>query len=148
MKINREAPVVQCKEITINATPDKVWQILSKIENWDSWNERIKKPTLQSPLEVGSGFTWKTNGSLIKSKVHTCIPSTMLGWEGKAFGAKAIHNWYLEATTKGTIVKVEESMEGWAVQLMPKKMNKILANDMEFWLGQLKKESEKQNRIP
>ncbi len=143
MTINQEAPVVQRNEIVINAAPENVWQVLTNIETWDKWNERIKKPKLQGQLDVGRSFTWKTNGSKIKSKIHSLTPNQTLGWQGKAFGASAIHNWYLERTEDGTKVRVEESMEGWVTNLMKKKMNEKLADDMLYWLEQLKEECEK-----
>lgn len=142
MTINQEAPVVQAKEIIINASPEKVWQTLINIQSWAEWNKRIKKTNLQDKIEVGSSFTWKTNGSKIKSKIHSFKPYKILGWQGKAFGASAIHNWYLEPTENGTKVSVEESMEGWIINLMKKKMNEKLADDMVYWLEQLKKECE------
>lgn len=143
MTINQDAPVVQKKDIIINATPEKVWQILTNIDNWGQWNQRIKQPKRQGPLEVGNTFTWKTNGSKIKSKIHSCSPNKVFGWQGKAFGVSAIHNWYLEPSGKGTKVSVEESMQGWIINLMKKKMNEKLEEDMLFWLAQLKQESEK-----
>ena len=143
MTINQEAPVIQTKEIIIDATSEKVWQILTNIQSWGKWNERIKKPKLKGNLEVGSSFTWKTNGSKINSKIHSYTPKRILGWKGKTFGVSAIHNWYLESTENGTKVVVEESMEGWIINLMKKKMNEKLAEDMLYWLKQLKKESEK-----
>jgi len=92
-----------------------------------------------------SGFLFdqKTNRSKIKSKVHTLVSNEVLGWTGKAFGASAIHNWYLERIENGTRIRVEESMEGWIINLMKKKMNEKLADDMKYWLEQLKIESEK-----
>ena len=143
MTINQDAPVVQIKEIIINATTETVWQILTNINDWDKWNDRISKPKLKDNLKVGSTFTWKTGGSKIKSKIHSILPNEMMGWEGKAFGAVAIHNWYLEPTKNGTKVRVEESMEGWIINLMKKKMNEKLADDMAYWLEKLKAESEK-----
>ncbi len=143
MTINQAAAVVQTKEIIIHATPEKVWQVLTNIQRWDEWNDRIKNPKLQVKLDVGSSFTWKTNGSKIKSEIHTFVPGKVLGWQGKAFGVSAIHNWYLEPTENGTKVRVEESMEGWIINLMKKKMNEKLADDMVYWLEQLKEESEK-----
>ncbi len=141
--INQEAPVVQKNEIVINATPEKVWQILTNVESWDKWNERIVNPKLPDDLKVGSSFTWKTNGSKIKSRIHTLTQYKCFGWQGKAFGASAIHNWYIELTEKGTKVKVEESMDGGIIHLMKKKMNRKLADDMGYWLKRLKEESEK-----
>jgi uncharacterized protein YndB with AHSA1/START domain len=143
MTINQEAPVVQTKEIIINSTPQKVWQVLTNIQSWDEWNERINKPKLHGKLDVGSSFTWKTNGSKIKSKIHSFTPNKTLGWQGKAFGASAIHNWYLSPTENGTKVRVEESMEGWIIKLIKKKMKEKLADDMVYWLEQLKIECEK-----
>lgn len=143
MKINQEAPVVQSEEIIINAKPEKVWKVLTDIEKWFSWNSNIKNPTLNEEPKVGASFTWKTNGSKIKSKIHTYDQNKSLGWKGKTFGAKAIHNWYLEPTNNGTKVIVEESMEGWIIALMKKKMNSTLEKDITFWLEQLKIECEK-----
>ena len=111
---------------------------MTNIQNWNKWNERIKSPKLKGNLEVGSSFTWKTNGSKIKSKIHSFTPNKILGWQGKALGASAIHNWYLEPTENGTKVVVEESMEGWIISLMKKKMNEKLEDDMLYWLEQLK----------
>ena len=143
MTINQDAPVVQTKEIIIYAAPEKIWKVLVNVNNWDKWNNRIKKPNIQEDLKLGTTFTWKTNGSKIKSRIHTVSSNKILGWIGKTFGATAIHNWYLEPTENGTRVKVEESMQGWIIRLMKIKMNKILADDMLHWLEQLKKESEK-----
>jgi len=143
MKINQEAPVVQTEEISISESPETVWNILTDIDNWDQWNDRIKNPKIQGKLEAGSTFIWTSNGSKIKSTIHTVSPFKMFGWSGKAFGVDAIHNWYLEPTETGTKVQVKESMEGWIIQLIKKSMNKKLADDMEYWLEQLKIESEK-----
>jgi len=145
MTINQEAPVIQTKEIIINAAPEKVWQILTHIDAWSKWNKRIKNPTLKGNFRVGNIFTWKTSGSKITSKIHTISSNQMFGWEGKTFGARAIHNWYLEPTKQGTKVRVEESMEGWIINLIKEKMNLKLADDMTYWLGKLKEESEKAN---
>lgn len=143
MTINQDAPVIQKKEIIIDVPPKKVWEVLTKIENWDKWNHRIKHPKTGGKLEDGGTFIWTTNGSKIQSEIHTFIPFETFGWKGKTIGAKAIHNWYLESTENGTRVTVEESMEGWIIALMKKKMNKILSEDMIYWLDQLKKECEK-----
>lgn len=144
MTINQEAPVVQTEEIFIEAAPEKVWDVLIRIENWDDWNDRISESILHGKPRVGSRFIWKINGSKIKSKIHTLQPTKTLGWTGKTFGATAIHNWYIDPSGNGTSVKVEESMEGWIIGLMKKKMNRILADDMAYWLEQLKTESEKE----
>ena len=142
MNINPVAPVIQSNDILIHAKHEKVWGVLTDIEKWGKWNDRIKNPVIKGKPDVGVSFTWTTNGSKIKSQIHTCLENKALGWTGRTFGATAIHNWHLTPTEEGTIVKVEESMEGWLIRLMKKRMNKILAEDMAYWLEQLKKECE------
>jgi len=143
MSINKSAPVVQSKSIFIKANPKKVWQVLTDIEKWDEWNQRITKPRLDQKLDVNTSFSWKIKGTKIKSTIEVFKTEEILAWSGKTFGAKALHYWFLEPTQNGTKVSVEESMEGWLISLMKKKMNGNLADDMEHWLQQLKKKCEK-----
>lgn len=77
--------------------------------------------------------------------MHTVDLHIAFGWSGTTFGGSAIHNWYLTAENGGTLVKVEESMQGWLIGLFKNKMNRDLAKDMLFWLEQLKVESEKRD---
>jgi len=143
MKINQEAPVVISKAIMINEKPEKIWNTLSGISKWPEWNSKIKKASLEGGLKQGAEFVWVSGGSKIKSKIHTYHAHKTLGWTGKTFGAKAIHNWHFEVLEKGTKVTVEESMEGWLIGLLKKKMNSMLPEDMTYWLEALKSECEK-----
>lgn len=143
MKINQEATVFQSMSIIINEKPEKIWKILSDVNHWTNWNLKIKKVNIEEELKVGSEFTWTSGGSKITSKVHTFDSYKTFGWTGKTFGARAIHNWHFEQVEGGTKIIVEESMEGWLISLIKKKMNKILVEDMTHWLEQLKVESEK-----
>lgn len=77
-------------------------------------------------------ITWRTNGSKTTSQIHTYLENKALEWTGQTFGATAIRNWYLTPFKEDTIVKVEESMEGWLIRFMKKRMNKILAEDMVY----------------
>jgi uncharacterized protein YndB with AHSA1/START domain len=143
MQINQKAPVKQANQILINASPEQVWAVLTDINNWVSWNEKIIRADLVENLTLGAKFSWKVNGANIQSTLHTVKPNTTFGWSGSTFGGSAIHNWYLEPHDGGTLVKVEESMEGWLVSLFKTKMNKALEQDMQYWLEALKRESEK-----
>jgi uncharacterized protein YndB with AHSA1/START domain len=141
--INKKAPVIQSKEIIINATIEKVWEVMIDIDRWSVWNNNIKDSKTMATPAVGSIFKWTNNGSKITSTIHTLEKNSMMGWTGKNFAAKAIHNWYLTSTETGTKVLTEESMESWIMWLMKKKMNKVLAEDMTSWLEKLKVECER-----
>lgn len=144
IKINSQAAVVQSQEIIINSNPDLVWEILTGVEDWPSWNEKVTKTSIKEELQVGSVFSWKSGGVNIHSKLHSYKDQQIMGWTGHTIGAKAVHNWHLIPTENGTKVIVEESMDGWLVELLKKSMNKKLEADMIFWLSRLKSECESQ----
>jgi uncharacterized protein YndB with AHSA1/START domain len=142
MQVNRNAPVFQSNEILIQASPERVWAVLTDINQWPSWNPKISRAAIQSAPMVGAKFNWKIKGASIRSILHTVETIRAFGWSGVTFGGSAIHNWYLENKNGHTLVRVEESMEGWLVGLFKKKMNADLALDMAFWLKKLKLASE------
>jgi uncharacterized protein YndB with AHSA1/START domain len=142
MQINQNAPVQQANQIEIQASPEKVWAVLTHINEWVAWNPKITQAKLNEKAQIGATFRWKVNGANINSVLHTVRPFEAFGWSGTTFGGSAIHNWYLTPHQSGTLVRVEESMEGWLVGIFRNKMNNDLARDMAFWLEMLKKRSE------
>jgi hypothetical protein len=142
--INNDAPVKCRKSITIEANSEKVWAIMTHIDNWATWQTEISKPKLNGPLQANSTFIWKTGGAKINSTLHTVEPFKNFGWTGKTFGMFAIHNWTISEKNGQTTVSVEESMEGFLARLLKKSFNKNLEKGMQNWLDLLKKECEKQ----
>jgi len=143
LSINNNAAVKCKKSITITASSKKVWEILTNINNWNSWQTDISKSKLNSELKPNSTFDWKSGGAKIHSTLHTVDPFKQLGWTGKTFGMFAIHNWIITEKDKKTEISVEESLEGFIAKLLKNTFNKNLENDMQNWLDLLKQESEK-----
>lgn len=141
--INSNAPVKCSKSITINANIEKVWTIMTNIDNWATWQTDISKAKLNGTLKQGTTFDWKTGGAKIHSTLHTVEPFQYFGWTGKTFGMYAIHNWTLTTINVQTIVSVDESMEGFLASLMKKAFNKNLEQGMQHWLDLLKEACEK-----
>lgn len=141
--INEEAPVTCRETITIEAPREKVWDILSNIDEWPTWEPEISKTKLNGELQPGTTFTWKTGGSKIKSTLHTVEPYSHFGWTGNVFGISAIHNWALTESKGITKVEVAESMEGFLAGVFKKSLQKTLDNNMHNWLGFLKTACEK-----
>lgn len=142
--INSDAPVQTTKRITIKATCEKVWTIMSRIDQWPEWLKDVQSPKIEGEFKVGASFKWESGGLNIKSTLHTVSPYTKIGWSGKAFGAFAIHNWTFTQINDYTEVQVEESMEGWLVKLMSNKFQTGLEQSLDIWLNNLKTEAEKQ----
>jgi hypothetical protein len=141
--INHSAPVKCSKTIVINASSEKVWAVMTNINNWANWQTEISHATLNGPLQPASTFTWKTGGAKINSTLHTVEPFKNFGWTGKTFGMYAIHNWTLSEINGQTQVLVNESMEGFLASLLKKSFNKNLEKGMQNWLDLLKTTCEK-----
>jgi uncharacterized protein YndB with AHSA1/START domain len=141
--INNTAPVQCSKTITINASSEKVWAVMTNIDNWATWQTDISNPKLNGELKPETTFDWKTGGAKIHSTLHTVESFKNFGWTGKTFGMFAVHNWTLTETEGQTTVSVDESMEGFFAKLLKKSFNKNLEKGMQNWLDLLKQECEK-----
>lgn len=141
--INTNAPVKCSKSIAINASVEKVWQVITNINSWATWQTDISKPKLKGELKPQSTFDWKTGGAKIHSTLHMVEPNKYFGWTGKTFGMYAIHNWSLQEVNGVTTVSVDESLEGFLTHLFKKSFNKNLEKGMIKWLELLKNECEK-----
>jgi hypothetical protein len=136
--INENAPIVEKQQIVINAAPDKVWYILTDINNWPKWQKNISKAVMNGKLKEETTFDWKAGGLSFASKIHTFKPFQHFGWTGKTIGTSAIHNWSFSSHTAGTLLHVEESLEGFLPKLFKKKFSKDLKSGMKNSLHELK----------
>ncbi len=141
--INTKAPVQSTASILINASSDKVWELLTDIDRWPMWYTDIRRAKIKGPLEPGTSFDWRTGGMHIRSTLHTVEPHLHFGWSGKSFGLLAIHNWTLRSIDGKTQVSVAESMEGALASLLKKTLNKSLEKQMHTWLARLREACEK-----
>jgi len=127
----------------INAPIEKVWTIFTDVNNWDTWQKEIVDPKINSVFKAGTTFNWKSNGLTITSTIQTVEVNKMVGWSGPAFGAFAIHTWYFSEQNGKTVIRVEESMEGWLVKILRGRFQSTLDTSIVNWLNYLKIESEK-----
>ncbi|GJM27725.1 MAG: hypothetical protein DHS20C17_03600 [Cyclobacteriaceae bacterium] len=141
--INQDAPVKSHSEIVINAPTEKVWNILTTINDWPNWQTEVTESTLKEDLKEGVVFKWKAGGLSFTSQIHTIEPKIKLGWTGKTFGASAIHNWFFRGEGEKTTVYVEESLQGVFPKLFKGYFQKNLDNGVKKNLVDLKIESEK-----
>lgn len=141
ISINKNAPVKSTGKIEIKAPIDKVWQILTSIDNWPTWQSEVTKSNLQENLKEGSIFKRKAGGLPFTSQIYTVEPKIKLGWTGKTISARAIHNWFFAVENNNTIVKVEESLEGVFPKLFKSYFQRKLDMGIRLNLEDLKRAS-------
>ena len=143
MSVNHAAPVVAEGEIAIAAKPETVWEVMTDIEVWPTWNPDVKEATLQGSVAEGTQFRWKVSAGTINSTLTRVDPPRVLAWNGKGFGVKAIHAWLLEPRAGGTLVRTEESWEGLLSRILRGPFQKALKKSIDTGLGHLKAEAER-----
>ncbi len=67
MDINKARTVAR-KEIFINADIEKVWEILTRINEWNKWQPDIMEAKIiNGELIIGSNFEWISGGVIVRS---------------------------------------------------------------------------------
>ena len=139
-RINENASIRDRQSIIINAPIEKVWDILTDIQHWPTWNKEIKSTKCSSLVEEGAKFDWHIRLTTFRSYIQAVNEPTLLSWTGKSKLMKSIFVWNLEASDQQTIVTVEESIEGFVIPIFNNhsKLHDILID----WLSALKRKSE------
>jgi uncharacterized protein YndB with AHSA1/START domain len=145
MDVDRNAPVVATAEIAVAAPPETVWDVISDIKGWPSWNPEVRRMTLSGAVAQGSEFRWKAGGVGIRSTIEEVDPPRTIGWTGKAVGLKARHVYHLGRREDTTIVTTSESFEGLAARLFRKRMQASLEKALDDGLAHLKAEAERRS---
>jgi len=76
-QIQENAAVKASSEITIQASPENVWHLLTDI-NWPKWQSTISAAKINGPLESGTAFVWTSGRTQIKSRIALACPVTQL----------------------------------------------------------------------
>jgi len=139
IEVNKNAKAYATEEMLIHAPLEKVYGLVSDINNWTEWQTAVTEAKLNGKFSESTEFRWKANGMNIHSKLHTVQQNAKIGWTGKMFWIKAVHNWWCTAKGESTLVKDEESLSGFGSSLM----KKSLAEGMTKNLIELKKRAEK-----
>ncbi|CAG5080682.1 SRPBCC domain-containing protein [Parvicella tangerina] len=100
-------------EIQINASPERVWEILTKTEDYPNWNPFVKSVTGQ--LKKGEKITVKLLGMTFKPVVQEVNVNQSFSWIGK-LGVKGIfdghHQFELAPNNAGTLFIHKEYFNG------------------------------------
>lgn len=122
IEVDPSAKCFSKEEIIINSPIENVFKILSDINNWPSWQSNVTKAQINGSVKPGVEFTWKAGGLKIFSKLHTVNANSEIGWTGRIWWIKAVHNWYLSNENNKTKVIVKESLNGLGSSLMQKSL--------------------------
>ena len=125
-------------EIEIAAEPNAVWDVLTHFEESPTWNPDVKAMSMDGEVAPGTEFKWKSGLASITSTIQRVERPRVIAWTGHTFGMSAIHMYRFEARDSRTLVRTEESFEGWLARLLRGPMKKTLQNALDTGLQRLK----------
>jgi hypothetical protein len=141
--IDEYAPVTARGEIEVAASPELIWDLLTRMDHWADWNPDVKTAS-QPAIEEGAIFWWKSGPATLTSTLGQVDRPRKLGWTGTSMGIKAMHVWRLESDGQETLARIEESWSGTLPRLLPSLMRRSLQKTLNSWLHHLKIEAEAQ----
>ncbi|KRD58747.1 polyketide cyclase [Flavobacterium sp. Root935] len=136
-------------QIIINATPDKVWSVLTDFENYSNWNPFIKniigEPKVGSRITVSIALQ-EGNLTTFKPTVVAFEQNKELRWFGKLFFKGVFygeHKFELIDNGNGiTIFNHSETFNGILVRLFKKQLENNIKKNFELMNKSLKKRVE------
>jgi hypothetical protein len=113
-------------EININRPPQEVWDILTDLDAFDSWNPFIVRA--EGDVEPGAHLTITTKASgktfTLHPKITKCQPGRSFGWTGRLAGVPGLftgeHHHELRETAAGTRYIQTENFTGVMVPFVGK----------------------------
>lgn len=135
-------------ELEINASPEKVWRILTDALKWPGWYKGARSVSFvnksDSLLNANAVFTWQTMGLKLETAVKQFEPNRLLAWESIKKSIQAYHVWLIVPTATGCKVITDESQNGWLTFFEKIFQGKKLNRMHDVWLKELKKKAEHQ----
>lgn len=138
-------------EIVINATPEKVWSVLTNFDNYPNWNPFIK--SINGEVKVGNNITVRieppaSKGMTFKPKVLTLETNKELSWLGHFLFTGFFdgeHKFELFDNGDGTTTfRQSEKFKGILVPLFKKQLDNNTKRGFEEMNTKLKELSEQE----
>ncbi|MEW4923674.1 SRPBCC domain-containing protein [Algibacter sp. 2305UL17-15] len=135
--------------ITINASKERIWKILTDFENYPEWNSFIK--SVSGDVKVGNKIRIKLQGMTFKPVVLTLNENTELKWLGHLWFKGLFdgeHKFKLTDNGNGTTnFEQSENFSGILVKFFSKSLERDTKNGFEQMNKELKLHAEntKQN---
>lgn len=134
-------------EIDIQASPQRVWQLLIAATAWNSWYDGIQQIKFEDSSQVdlakNTKVFWRSMGQDLNNTVVEFEPATRLAWQFREQKIQGHHAWVIVPTATGCRVITDESQTGRLAKLQKIFLPKKLMKQHDRWLRLLKAEAEK-----
>lgn len=143
-EIDTAAPVTSEQHIDVDAAPEAVYDILTRVQEWPRWNPEVKSIDIDGDFDRGATFRWRAGGTSLVSEVREAQRGRVAAWTGRTMGIKAVHVYRFEPLPGGgTRVTTAESWGGVVARVLRHSLQRTLDSALADGLAHLKHEAER-----
>ncbi|TVP46340.1 MAG: hypothetical protein EA350_07450 [Gemmatimonadales bacterium] len=150
------APVAVALEVDVAAPPERVWNLLCRVERWAAWHPGIDVAILRGDAPApGVKLDWRADGMRIRSVVLEArepgggTSPGRLEWTLRMMGATGAQRWsLLPLPDGGTSVRIEEWWTGITPRLLRRTLQRTLDVARAAWLERLRHRAERPPTTP
>lgn len=140
-KMIKNAPIEAMSFIIINAPVQKIWKIVTDVDDWPSWYPLLSESRISGEFEIGSKIEY---GGFFKHRltIGAVEPPNTAVLYGTYMGFQGITMWQLDTLSETqTRVTFKESSDGGILSVLYS--NSQLKKYLTRWLVKLKDKAEK-----
>lgn len=124
--------------VDIDASPEKIWIMLSNLEEWPRWAPKIKRVEIVSPgpLGVNSQLRIKVKAGVavkLRMTITEFVPNERVVMRGRILGTRLTRHYILEPRADKTIVAVGGEASGCLAWLVGRS-GRALSDDIAMAL--------------
>ena len=117
---------------------DRLWSILSNLDNGSAWNPQLRDLRLAGVLEAGTVFTCRVRGFTVPSRLREVSVRRRLSWQSHPPGGRALVAWEIEEHAGGVRVTAAQALDGWLPELLPGLLQRRLERSLADTLKALR----------
>ena len=131
--------------LTINASQDSIWKILSDVTHWQEWTPTVTKVEVLDTPELKLGNRYKVTQPKLQPVVWTVteLNSANFTWESKSLGMHMVAEHVVKSISANqSEVTLTFAFNGWLGNLISKMYGKMTEEYIQTEARSLKKRAE------
>jgi ribosome-associated toxin RatA of RatAB toxin-antitoxin module len=131
--------------IEIDASPQRVWQVMSDVEKWHEWTASIRRIEILTPKPLAVGGQARVEQPKLSPTFWTVTdwqPNRGFAWESRSLGLRSLGEHWIEPTQSGSRVILRLRFTGLISFAVGWMAGKLINDYMRLEAEGLKKRSE------
>jgi hypothetical protein len=101
---DKHAPILVGADILSPLPQDKIWTVLTALDNWGAWNQKVTKVNATPGLNVGTAITYGWEEREIQALVEELKEGETFAWRGARSGKDVLLRWQLRPAGGGNVL--------------------------------------------